>query len=924
MRRASAVSVLGFLILAGPLSAAADPAACRPSPAPVSGAPAEPMSAVPCVAGFAGPYPCKNVDLMSHVPLAAMGCGGGNSLWGWTDPLDGREYALMGCDNGISFVDISVPDAAVYLGRLPTHEHVDAGAARRRGVFAPKHEGNSLWRDVRVYANHAFVVSEPADHGMQVFDLTQLRDFVAAARPSPRPRTTRASAPPTRWRSTRTPASSTRPARTPARAACTSSTRRTRVNPTFAGCVADDGYTHETQCVTYHGPDADYAGRELCFSSNADTLTIVDVTDKATPGRALAHRLRGRGVHAPGLAHRGPGLFPHERRARRGRPRPQQPHLRLGRAPTSTRRSCSATTSARRRPSTTTSTSAAATPSSRTTAPACASSTSPAWPPASLAEVAYFDIYPADDDPEFNGNWNNYPFFPSGNVILSGIEQGLFVVRPNLSPNPTTLTVTDVSVGEGDAGTSTLSFEVRLSVAVPQTVTVGYQTQFQTATAGVDYEGVAGTLTFDPGVTSRTVDVTVYGDILDEANETFRLVLVNPDGASMADPTGVATIVNDDPLPALSVSDVSVTEGESGNVAASFVVSLSAPSGQDVSATLETASGTALAGSDFVSRTVAAALPAGTTETVIDVQVRGDDRDEDDEAFVVNLSLPSHATIADGQGTGTILDDDTLAVHSASPGSGPAAGGAMLTLAGESFENNATVEIGGAPATGIVVAGSTGINALAPALDPGTVNDVVVTLPNQITATLPAAYLADFLDVDAAHPFHAFVEAAALSGVTAGCGGGDYCPDTPVTRAQMAVFLLKALYGAAHVPPPAGGAVFGDVGPGDFAAEWIEELAALGVTGGCGNGNYCPGALVTRAQMAVFLLKASEGTGYAPPVATGVFQDVPVGSFAADWIEELYGRGITGGCGAAPLRYCPANANTRGQMAVFLVKTFGL
>jgi hypothetical protein len=119
--------------------------------------------------------------------------------------------------------------------------------------------------------------------------------------------------------------------------------------------------------------------------------------------------------------------------------------------------------------------------------------------------------------------------------------------------------------------------------------------------------------------------------------------------------------------------------------------------------------------------------------------------------------------------------------------------------------------------------------------------------------------------------------------------------------------------------------LFADVPcPGGFAVDWIEQLANEGVTSGCGNGNYCPDAPVTRAQMAVFLLKTHLGSGYVPPPAVGIFGDVPVGSFAADWIEDLYNRAITGGCQASPLLYCPDNPNTRGQMAVFLTKTFGL
>jgi hypothetical protein len=141
----------------------------------------------------------------------------------------------------------------------------------------------------------------------------------------------------------------------------------------------------------------------------------------------------------------------------------------------------------------------------------------------------------------------------------------------------------------------------------------------------------------------------------------------------------------------------------------------------------------------------------------------------------------------------------------------------------------------------------------------------------------------------------------------------------------MAVFLLKAKLGPNHTPPPPTGTVFDDVHPGDFAADWIEELAALGITAGCGGGNYCPDDPVTRAEMAVFLLKTAEGAGYAPPPETGtVFDDVAAGDFAAAWIEELAARAITGGCQADPPLYCPGNPNTRGEMAVFLTKALSL
>jgi hypothetical protein len=140
----------------------------------------------------------------------------------------------------------------------------------------------------------------------------------------------------------------------------------------------------------------------------------------------------------------------------------------------------------------------------------------------------------------------------------------------------------------------------------------------------------------------------------------------------------------------------------------------------------------------------------------------------------------------------------------------------------------------------------------------------------------------------------------------------------------MAVFLLKSKFGSAHVPPAATGAIFGDVSAGAFGADWIEELSGLGITGGCGSGNYCPNDPVTRRQMAAFLLKTLSGSDHVPPVAASAFSDVSEADSFEPWIMELYGLGVTGGCATSPLRYCPDNPVTRGQMAAFLVKTFGL
>ncbi len=167
------------------------------------------------------------------------------------------------------------------------------------------------------------------------------------------------------------------------------------------------------------------------------------------------------------------------------------------------------------------------------------------------------------------------------------------------------------------------------------------------------------------------------------------------------------------------------------------------------------------------------------------------------------------------------------------------------------------------------------------------------------------------------------IEKLVANGITSGCDAHNYCPGSPVNRAQMAVFLERGMHGGSYTPPPATGSVFHDVSVDTWGAAWIEQLADDGITGGCGNGNYCPNGIVSRAQMAVFLLRAKHGASYVPPAATGtIFNDVPANAWGAAWIEQLASEGITGGCGGG--NYCPnANVN-RDQMAVFLTRTFNL
>jgi hypothetical protein len=191
------------------------------------------------------------------------------------------------------------------------------------------------------------------------------------------------------------------------------------------------------------------------------------------------------------------------------------------------------------------------------------------------------------------------------------------------------------------------------------------------------------------------------------------------------------------------------------------------------------------------------------------------------------------------------------------------------------------------------------------------------------TGTATTASTTIFADVPAGYWAGQFIERLYQAGITGGCGNGNYCPASPVTRAQMAVFLLRAEHGSSYAPPSASGNVYGDVPAGYWAAAWIEQLAAEGITGGCGSGKYCPDNTVTREQMAVFLLRAKYGSGYLPPAASGtVFVDVLASHWAGSWIEQLVSEGITAGCSTG--LYCPIQAVTRDQMAVFLIRTFAL
>ena len=295
----------------------------------------------------------------------------------------------------------------------------------------------------------------------------------------------------------------------------------------------------------------------------------------------------------------------------------------------------------------------------------------------------------------------------------------------------------------------------------------------------------------------------------------------------------------------------------------------------------------------------------------------------------IDVTVP--ATIQPGQRVSATATDPAgntsefsqRIIFSIAAASGPAAGGTPIVVSGTDFSNPTTLTIGGVATPASFIDDHT-LSASSPAMAPGTVNDVVVTTTDGTTGTLVNGWVSDFLDVPGGHQFYSFVTTLVSNAITVGVGGGLYGVDQPTLRQQMAVFLMKAKHGLCYTPPPCTTQIFTDVPCSSGFAPWINELVAEGVTGGCGGGTtFCPADPVKRQQMAVLLIRTLEGSAYTPPAcATATFTDVPCDSPFAPWIYDLVARGITGGCGGG--LYCPTVAATRGQMAVFVDKTFKL
>ncbi len=294
---------------------------------------------------------------------------------------------------------------------------------------------------------------------------------------------------------------------------------------------------------------------------------------------------------------------------------------------------------------------------------------------------------------------------PSGATIAQATGTGT-ILNDEAAP---TLSIGNVSVAEGHSGTANATLTVTLSNASSQTVTVAYATANGTATAPSDYTTSSGTLTLTPGTLTQDVLVPIAGDTVYEPDETFTVTLSAPSGATIAQGTATGTILNDEAVPTLAIANTSVTEGQTGTVNASFTITLSGVSSQEVRVAYATSNGTATDGSDYTaSAGTLAFAPGALTQNVL-VPVAGDAVYEPDETFTVTLSAPSGATIAQGTATGTILNDEpvpTLAIANASVTEGHAGtvnASFTVTLSGASSQ---TVTVGYATANGTATAGS--------------------------------------------------------------------------------------------------------------------------------------------------------------------------------------------------------------------------
>ena len=383
-----------------------------PSPLPPPPPPPPSLSTGPevCVDGDAGGFACNGVDMRARLPISAMDGVGGNDIWGWFDAQESREYALMGLQNGTAFVDITDPENPVFLGRLPTQTT------------------SSIWRDIKVYQDHAYIVADGAGaHGMQVFDLTRLRGVTAAQA----------------WlpdlvygdfRNAHNLAINTETGFAYAVGTDTCSGGLHMIdlgdpgNPMFAGCHVVTPDTHDAQCVVYRGPDANFAGREICINSNENHVGIADVTDKSAPITLSQSTYPQLGfVHQAWLTEDHRFLFVGDELDEPAFSVPTRTHVFDVSDLTSPQYLYpyeAATSSIDHNLYVRGNRVFQANYSAGLRVLEFGDLAS-----AELAEVAFFDTVPETAVGSFDGAWSVYPYLPSENIIISDAIHGLFIVK---------------------------------------------------------------------------------------------------------------------------------------------------------------------------------------------------------------------------------------------------------------------------------------------------------------------------------------------------------------------------------------------------------------------------------------------------------------------------------------------------------------
>ncbi|MBX2827972.1 MAG: choice-of-anchor B family protein [Flavobacteriaceae bacterium] len=370
------------------------------------------LSFTPCVNGKAGYFDCFGYDLISHMPISFFSAESANDSWGWTDPMTAKEYVLLGLTNGTAFIDISNASNPIYLGKLPSSSF------------------SNPWRDIKVFNNHAYIVSEGDNHGMQVFDLTRLRDVTNP------PETFDMDAHFTEFGGAHNMVINEESGYAYAVGTDDFSggplfiNIQDPVNPVSEGGYGLDDYCHDAQVIIYNGPDTAYSGKEILFGSNESKFVIVDVTDKANP-----QNISTLTYLQTGFTHQ--GWFTEDQR-----------YFLLGDEFDEIEFGIN----------------------SRTIVLDITDLDNPQFhfnyagqtsaidhngytrgnlfyqanytgglrvmdisniENAEMTEIGHFDTYPLNNGTSFSGAWNVYPFFNSGNIVISDIEKGLFIVRKN-------------------------------------------------------------------------------------------------------------------------------------------------------------------------------------------------------------------------------------------------------------------------------------------------------------------------------------------------------------------------------------------------------------------------------------------------------------------------------------------------------------